>query len=135
MRTTGLPVALATSGLRSHADISLIETGLGGHFDIEVTGDQVERGKPAPDLFLLAAEGLGTSPAEAVVLEDSPLGVEAALAAGMRVVAVQNGRPTMPAFTVEPTISVLTLMDAQKWLESQLSCGETKTRARICAVC
>lgn len=120
VRRSGLPVALATSGMRSHADLSLSETGLGGCFDVEVTGDQVEHGKPAPDLFLLAAERLGVEPRESVVLEDSPLGVEAAIAAGMRVIAVQNGRATMPHFKVDPTISVSTLSDAQNWLKTQL---------------
>ena len=87
-RLAGLPIALATSGMRIHADISLGETGLAGSFDSETTGDEVTRGKPAPDLFLMAAERLGIDPADAVVLEDSPLGVEAAKAAGMRVIAV-----------------------------------------------
>ena len=74
IRAIGVPVALATSGMRSHADISLAETGLDGLFDIEVTGDDVIRGKPAPDLFLLAARRLGVEPEGAVVLEDSPIG-------------------------------------------------------------
>ncbi|MCC6943189.1 MAG: HAD family phosphatase [Thermomicrobiales bacterium] len=120
VRSTGLPVALATSGMRTHADISLSETGLADAFDFEVTGDQVERGKPAPDLFLAAAKGLGVEPNASVVLEDSPLGVEAAITAGMRAIAVQNGRERMPDFTVEPTVSVSSLFDAKNWLKAQL---------------
>lgn len=53
-----------------------------------VTADQVDRGKPAPDSFLLAAERLGVDPADCVVLEDAPAGVAAARAAGMTVWAV-----------------------------------------------
>lgn len=120
VRSAGLPVALATSGMRSHADISLTETRLSGLFDVEVTGDDVRRGKPAPDLFLLAAERLGVSPCGIVVLEDSPLGVEAAIAAEMRVIAVQNGRTEMPPFLVEPTVRVRALNDAKAWLHERM---------------
>jgi HAD superfamily hydrolase (TIGR01509 family) len=115
-RLAGLPVALATSGMRIHADISLEETGLAGSFDSETTGDEVTRGKPAPDLFLMAAERLGIEPADAVVLEDSPLGVEAAKAAGMRVIAVlgQPGREVV--FPVSPDVVVENLHQAASWL-------------------
>ena len=53
-----------------------------------VAGDEVEHGKPAPDMFLLAAERLGVRPAACVVIEDSPPGVQAGLAAGMVTLAV-----------------------------------------------
>lgn len=123
VRSASMRIALATSGMRSHADISLMETGLSGLFDIEVTGDDVKRGKPAPDLFLLAAERLGVAPQSAVVLEDSPLGVEAAVRAGMQVIAVQNGRQTMPEFPVEPTVRVQSLDDARAWLFERIRQG------------
>lgn len=116
-REEGLPIGLATSGMRQHADLSLGETGLAGLFDIEVTGDEVDRGKPAPDLFLLAAERLGIDPAAAMVLEDSPLGVEAAVAAGMRVVAVVRDGHN-PVFAVDPTVRVSSLDDARDWIAS-----------------
>src|SRR4051794_8293920 len=61
-RDSGLRLALATSGHRTHADLSLGETGLANLFDGEATGDDVERGKPAPDLFLLAASRIGIDP-------------------------------------------------------------------------
>ncbi|MGE0027702.1 MAG: HAD-IA family hydrolase [Thermoleophilia bacterium] len=56
--------------------------------EVLVTADQIRRGKPAPDAYLLAAERLGVDPAECVVLEDAPAGVEAGRAAGMSVWAV-----------------------------------------------
>jgi HAD superfamily hydrolase (TIGR01509 family) len=115
-RLAGLPIALATSGMRIHADISLEETGLAGSFDSETTGDEVTRGKPAPDLFMMAAERLGVQPAEAVVLEDSPLGVEAAKAAGMRVVAVLGHPGREVDFPVLPDAVVKTLGEAGDWL-------------------
>jgi pseudouridine-5'-monophosphatase len=115
-RLAGLPVALATSGMRIHADISLGETGLAGSFDAETTGDEVTRGKPAPDLFLIAAARLGIDPADAIVLEDSPLGVEAARAAGMRVIAVLGHPGREVTFPVEPDVVVESLFDAADWL-------------------
>ena len=118
-RELGLPIALATSGMRVHAGISLAETGLAGKFDAEATGDDVSRGKPDPGLFLLAASRLGIAPETAVVFEDSPLGVEAGIAAGMQVVAVAGGRAVMPGFPVSPTVQVPTLIEAIAWLKNQ----------------
>lgn len=60
------------------------------HFHSVCTGDRVERLKPAPDLYLLAARELGLAPGECVAFEDSPAGVSSAYAAGCRVVAVPN---------------------------------------------
>jgi pseudouridine-5'-monophosphatase len=61
-------------------------------FSVVIVGDdpRLEHGKPAPDIFLLAARDLGADPAHCLVIEDSPAGVEAAHAAGMRVVAVPD---------------------------------------------
>ncbi len=115
-RLAGLPIALATSGMRIHVDISLGETGLAGAFDSETTGDEVTRGKPAPDLFLLAAKRLGAHPADTVVLEDSPLGVEAARAAGARVIAVLGHPDREAVFPVAPDVLVDNLDQAADWL-------------------
>jgi HAD superfamily hydrolase (TIGR01509 family) len=115
-REAGLKLALATSGLRAHADVSLGETGLAGLFDAEVTGDQVARGKPAPDLFLAAAGLLGIEPAACVVFEDAPTGVAAARAAGMIVAAVPNALSTSLGFEIEPDVILPSLVDAPDWL-------------------
>lgn len=90
MRRLGLRTALATSGHRRYITLALAETGLSGAFDAIVTGDMVERGKPAPDIFLCAAELLKVAPAACVVVEDAPHGIAAARAAGMLAVAVPN---------------------------------------------
>ncbi len=115
-RLAGLPIGLATSGARVHVDISLGRTGLAGLFDSETTGDEVTRGKPAPDLFLMAADRLGVDPADAVVLEDSPLGVEAARAAGVRVIAVLGHPKSEAVFPVAPDVIVDDLDQAAEWL-------------------
>ena len=114
-RAAGLSIALATSGMRTHAAVSLAETGLRGMFDAEVTGDEVTRGKPAPDLFLLAAERIGANPVECVVFEDAPNGVIAAKAAGMRVAAVPAAGHTT-AFPEAPDVVLVSLLEAPAWL-------------------
>jgi sugar-phosphatase len=79
--------AIVTSCERPLALARLRATGLPVP-DVLVTADQIARGKPAPDAYLLAAERLGADPAECVVLEDAPAGVAAGRAAGMIVWAV-----------------------------------------------
>jgi HAD superfamily hydrolase (TIGR01509 family) len=128
-RQSGLTIALATSGMRIHVDISLQETGLAGKFDSETTGDEVIRGKPAPDLFLLAAERIGMAPEDVIVLEDSPLGVEAATNAGMRVIAVLGHSEREATFPVEPTIIVQNLFEAADWLGLPSLAGDVGTEA------
>jgi HAD superfamily hydrolase (TIGR01509 family) len=113
----GLKVGLASSGLRDQVTLSLNEAGLRGMFEVEVTGDDVTRGKPAPDLFLKAAEGLGVDPADCVVFEDAPAGIAAAVNAGMRAVAVPNSHSRAMSFPVEPEAVLDSLRDAIPWLE------------------
>lgn len=84
----GLPWAVATSTPRPVADIILGNLSVDGRYHALACGDEVAHGKPAPDIFLLAAERLGAAPAACLVLEDSSPGCMAAAAAGMRVAAV-----------------------------------------------
>ncbi len=91
----GLPHAVATSTGYEGARRSLGVAGVLDRFPVIVTGDQVERGKPAPDIFLRAAELLAVDPARCLALEDSPYGVMAAHAAGMTPIMVPDlVRPT-----------------------------------------
>ncbi|MGH7896014.1 MAG: HAD-IA family hydrolase [Candidatus Binatia bacterium] len=89
----GVPLALATSSGRDMFDLKTRRHRVWfGCFSVVVLGDdpRVARGKPAPDIFLVAAEELGAPPASCVVIEDAPAGVEAARAAGMQVIAVPD---------------------------------------------
>jgi HAD superfamily hydrolase (TIGR01509 family) len=81
LRARGVPVAVASSSPRERLDRTLARAGL--RFAITIAGDEVEHGKPAPDMFLLTAERLRTRPERCVVVEDSPPGVAAGRAAGM----------------------------------------------------
>ena len=82
--------AVATSSARSDALKKLEAVGVLHRFAVLATADEVHRGKPAPDLFLLAAERLGVAPARCTVLEDSEAGIRAAVAAGMPAVLVPD---------------------------------------------
>jgi HAD superfamily hydrolase (TIGR01509 family) len=89
------PLALATGSTRRLIDLVLDLGGLRPYFRVTVSVDDVARGKPAPDIYLLAAERLGVDPARCVAVEDSASGVRSARAAGMRVVAIAgSGNPT-----------------------------------------
>lgn len=101
-RSHGLKLALASSGMRAHVDLSLAEVGLTGSFSAEITGDDVTHGKPAPDLFLGAAARLGAEPADCVVFEDAPAGVTAGKAAGMRLIAVPHHDTPQANFDPQP---------------------------------
>src|SRR5687767_13224518 len=88
LRESDIAMALATSAPEPNVIHTLNELGLADAFPVIVRGDQVPRGKPAPDVFLEAARRLGVSTAECLVFEDAPMGIEAAHAAGMPVVAL-----------------------------------------------
>ncbi|GAA3096030.1 HAD family hydrolase [Streptomyces echinatus] len=83
----GLPYCVASSGSHARIRVGHRTTGLDRWFAEEriFSSEDVGRGKPAPDLFLHAAERMGVAPERCVVVEDSPLGVQAAVAAGMDV--------------------------------------------------
>lgn len=90
LASTGIPIALATSTSSSIAPTKLAHANLTAFFPIVVTGDLVENGKPAPDIFLLAAEKLGIDPSKCLVFEDSDNGVRAAIGAGMSAIQVPD---------------------------------------------
>ncbi len=92
LRAQKIPVALASSTNLSVLIKILPEIGLQDSFDAVVGGDEVKDGKPAPDIFLKAAERLGVPPQACVVIEDANAGVQAAFAAGMKVLMVRNDR-------------------------------------------
>ena len=94
----GIPLAVASSTPEARVRQHLGEHGFLPRFDAVIGGDRLERSKPAPDIFLLAAEALGAEPARCFVIEDSFNGIRAAHAAQMR--------PIMVPDMLEPTAEI-----------------------------
>jgi mannitol-1-/sugar-/sorbitol-6-/2-deoxyglucose-6-phosphatase len=87
-----LHLAVATSSVSASARPFLERTGIRGFFDAVVTGDEVERGKPDPEIYLRTVQELGVVPEACLVIEDALAGIAAAKAANMRVAAVPDTR-------------------------------------------
>jgi HAD superfamily hydrolase (TIGR01509 family) len=88
-----VPVAVASSGRPDKIRFNLEQATLTQFFQVVVSSVEVERGKPAPDLFLLAARRLGLAPEQCAVVEDSVFGVQAARSAGMLALAFPSSYP------------------------------------------
>ncbi|WP_405578115.1 HAD family hydrolase [Streptomyces sp. NBC_01092] len=88
LSTEGVPMAVASGSSHQAITAILTGTGLDAHLRTVLSADEVDHGKPAPDVFLEAARRLGTPPARCVVVEDAAPGAAAADAAGMRCIAV-----------------------------------------------
>ena len=91
LREMKLPLAVATSSVSASARPLLDRTGR-SLFTVVITGDEVQRGKPHPDIYVRAAKKLGTSPEACLVIEDSLAGIAAGKAANMRVAAIPDRR-------------------------------------------
>jgi HAD superfamily hydrolase (TIGR01509 family) len=105
LEVEGISKAVATSTRRDRAQAKLRETMLLSRFSILVGGDEIARGKPAPDIYFEAARRMGLPPAECLVLEDSEPGVRAALAAGMTPIMVPDLHPpSAELLALEPLV-------------------------------
>ncbi|HKW21846.1 MAG TPA: HAD family phosphatase [Ktedonobacterales bacterium] len=105
LQARGDLLAVATSGTRSHIDRSLARFGLASYFDAVVCIKDVARGKPHPDLILEALRRTNVAASDAIMLEDAPLGVEAAHRAGVFCIAVPTHGVPLAAFTLAPAIA------------------------------
>jgi HAD superfamily hydrolase (TIGR01509 family) len=90
LRDAGLRLGVASSSNRPLIDAVLRRLGVADEFDVTVSSEEVDRGKPSPDVYLEAARRLGVEPSSCVAVEDSASGIRAASAAGMRVIAYPN---------------------------------------------
>ena len=90
IKANNLKCAVATSTRRISAEKTLSDIGVSDYLDAVVYGNEVEHGKPEPDIFLLAADAIGVKPENAIVVEDSINGIKAGHAAGMRVIHVPD---------------------------------------------
>mgnify|MGYP001813033423 FL=1 len=109
-----IPMAIASSSYRGRLDLMLEVVGLAGKFDATVAGDEVDAGKPGPDIYEAAAAKLGVPVAGCLAVEDTAPGVEAAMAAGMRVVGVARGARSAEQLAAADVV-VHTLDGEQLW--------------------
>lgn len=112
-----IPKAVATSTRRSRAIAKLLHTGLLERFATLVGGDEVECGKPAPDIFVEAATRLGIAPVECIVLEDSEPGIRAALAGGIRPIMVPDLHAPPPDLVSANVLVLSSLHDVRLHFE------------------
>jgi HAD superfamily hydrolase (TIGR01509 family) len=109
-------LAVATSSNRRHTLHCLGD--LAQRFEVIVTGDEVAQGKPAPDIYMLAAQRLNVLPAECLVLEDSAAGVQAAHAALMRVILVPDLKPPSAQASTQATCICASLHEVRALLQA-----------------
>lgn len=114
LREAELPFGLATSSQRKFVDVLFQEIGWRDHLAFTLTGDDVTRGKPDPQIYLMAAERLGIPPEQMLVLEDSGNGCAAAVAAGACAVAVPS-RHTKDQNFAGATLVAESLLDPRLW--------------------
>ena len=106
LKAEGIKVALGSAS--KNAMLILNNTGLTPYFDAIIDGTKTASAKPDPEVFLLGAQELGTSPAECVVFEDAEAGVEAAIRAGMRSVGIGSPQTLGRANLVVPSLADFT---------------------------
>ncbi len=117
-RHSSAPMAVASNAEPANVQFILRESGLASYFRAVVDGHQVSRPKPFPDVYLRAAELLETPPGRCIVFEDSYSGVEAARAAGMKVVGVSSTHAELPG--AELVIDDFLSGELESWLKSQV---------------
>jgi len=107
LRREGWAQAVASSAPRRNIEVVLKVVGLAEQFDATVSAEDVERGKPDPQVFLLAASRVGAAPECSIVVEDAAAGIEAARRAGMRSIAVLRDGAQMAADVVVRSLADL----------------------------
>lgn len=119
-----VPLAVGTNAEPANVDFILNGAGIRKYFRVIVDGSQVARAKPAPDVYLRGAELLGVEPANCIVFEDSPVGIQAARAAGMRVV----GLLTHATYLENVDLAVLDFVhpELESWLSEQQSTAKSR---------
>ncbi len=113
-----VPKAVASNAEPKNIDFVLDQYGLRRYFEAAVSGMEVARPKPFPDIYLEAARRLGAKPEACIVFEDSPTGLEAAIGAGMRVIGIE----TTPADLTGSEIKVPNFSDPrlEEWLAREV---------------
>jgi HAD superfamily hydrolase (TIGR01509 family) len=112
-----VPLAVASNAERANVDFVLDGMGLRELFTVALDSSQVERPKPSPDIYLLAARELGLAPRDCIVFEDSEVGIRAARGAGMRVVGILT--EGIPLKEVDLAVENFASPELEPWLAAQ----------------
>jgi len=112
LASSGIPAAIGSSTHRENIETALSLIGLRASFTSIVSAEDVRRGKPDPEVFLKAADRIGRTPQECVVFEDAHVGIEAARAAGMRVIAVATTHPLSQLAEADLAVETLSTVSA-----------------------
>ena len=115
-----MPLAAVSSAPRSEVVLKLQKTMIYDHFKAVVSADDVRQGKPAPDMYMLAAKQVGCTPADCIALEDTQSGVESASAAGVRCLAIPTDYSKTQDFS-KAVARLMTLQEAASWILTQRS--------------
>ncbi len=123
LKSKQFKLAIGSSGPPKNVDLLLNQLKIKAFFDITITGADVKRGKPEPDVFLIVAEKLKIKPENCIVIEDAPVGIEAAKRAGMKSIALtttHNKEELRDANLIVRDLSNVTLNDIKKLLGVEL---------------
>ncbi len=119
----GLRLAIGSSGPPANVELVVDELRIRAYFGALVTGEDVSHGKPDPEVFLLAAERLSVRPAECVVIEDAPAGIEAAHRGGMAAVGLAVVHPAGKLTAAELVVSSLRQLRPEQIMALSRRCG------------
>ena len=120
LRNKNIPVGLASSSPRTMIEKVLERHDVLQYFDVVISGDMVQKGKPDPEIFLRCADAMGipvSKYSETFVIEDSHNGIRAAYAAGMRPIMVPDQLPPTQEMREKAAAILPSLKDAAQWLE------------------
>jgi beta-phosphoglucomutase family hydrolase len=116
-----IPKGIGSNAEPANVEFILERSGLRPYFQAVVDGHQVRNPKPHPEVFLRVADMLGVSPADCIVFEDSPLGVQAGLSAGMKVIGLGTTFANLPGTTI--TVDNFRSGQLRRWLASEIADG------------
>lgn len=116
LKTNRYKIALATSTSKESAMSHLEMSKMTEYFNVIITGDMVEKGKPDPEIYLKACKGLEMVPQNAVAIEDSPNGLKSAAAAGLRTIMVEDMIPYTPSLEPYASMNLKSLTDVLELL-------------------
>jgi beta-phosphoglucomutase len=120
VKAEGFPTGLATMSHAQQATVVIDTLGFRPYLDVIVTRDEVQRPKPDPEIYTLCAKRLGVAPGDCLVIEDSEPGVDAAIAAGMRCVAVASDL-TRDGLHAHPPLAREVLIDDPRTLDAAVT--------------